>query len=90
MDEATIHRARSGGADDQFSEVEALCLQYAERMTAIPVDMEDDLFDKLRQHFTEEQLVELTAVIAWENFRARFNHAFGLESDEYYRSVEVS
>lgn len=62
-----------------------LCLQYAESMTALPVEIDDDLFANLQQHFTEAQLVELTAVIAWENFRARFNHAFGLESDGYYQ-----
>jgi len=32
----------------------------------------------LREHFSEAQLVELTATIALENFRARFNHAFGM------------
>ena len=31
---------------------------------------------ELLEHFSEEQLVELTGVIALENFRARFNRGF--------------
>ncbi len=29
------------------------------------------------------QLVELTAAIAWENYRARFDHAFGIEAQGF-------
>ena len=32
--------------------------------------------ETLLEHFSEEQLVELTGMIAWENFRARFNRGF--------------
>ena len=49
-------------------------------MTEPPVEVSDALFEALRPHFNEKQLVELTAVIAWENYRARFDHAFGIES----------
>ncbi len=52
-------------------------------MTATPVHVEDKLFSDLRRIFSEAQLVELTAAIAWENYRARFNHAFGLESEGF-------
>ncbi len=40
-------------------------------------------FDTLREHFSEAQLVELTAAIALENYRARFNHAFGMGSQGF-------
>lgn len=52
-------------------------------MTATPVEVPDALFERLRAQFTPAQLVELTAGIAWENYRARFNHAFGLESENF-------
>jgi len=52
-------------------------------MTKTPVDVPDQLFASLREHFTEQQLVELSSVIAWENYRARFNHAFGLEAQGF-------
>ena len=44
-------------------------------MTQTPVDVPDELFEKLRKEFDEGQIVELTAAIAWENYLARFNHA---------------
>ena len=38
----------------------------------------EHLFGTLREYFDEAQMVELTAAIAWENHRARFNHALGM------------
>ncbi len=52
-------------------------------MTHTPVDVPDSLFDQLKARFNPAQLVELTAAIAWENYRARFNHAFGIESANF-------
>jgi hypothetical protein len=66
-----------------FSEVERTCLAYADAMTRTPVDVPTELFERLRASFSEAQLVELTASIAWENYRARFDHAFGMESEEF-------
>jgi AhpD family alkylhydroperoxidase len=60
---------------DLFAPVEKLVLDYAEAMTATPVDVSDELFAQLREQFDEAQIVELTAVIAFENYRARFNWA---------------
>lgn len=40
----------------------------------------DALFAALRTHFDEAQVVELTAAISWENYRARFDHALGIEA----------
>ena len=66
-----------------FSEPEKLVLEYADAMTRTPVEVSDALFTRLRAQFTEAQLVELTATIGWENYRARFNHAFGIESEGF-------
>ncbi len=41
------------------------------------------MFSELRKGFTDAQLVELTAAIAWENYRARFDHAFGVEAQGF-------
>jgi hypothetical protein len=43
----------------------------------------DELFARLRQHFDEPELVELTAAITWENQRARFNHALRIPPDGF-------
>jgi alkylhydroperoxidase family enzyme len=66
-----------------FFEAEKLVLEYADAMTQTPVEVSEALFAQLRATFTEAQLVELTATIAWENFRARFDHAFGVEAEGF-------
>jgi 4-carboxymuconolactone decarboxylase len=66
-----------------FSELEILVLRYAAAMTQTPVEVSDELFAELRKQFDPKQMVELTAAIAWENFRARFDHAFGLEAEGF-------
>lgn len=70
-----------------FSELEKLVIEYAEAMTKTPVEVSGELFSALKRHFNEAQLVELTAVIAWENYRARFNHAFGIEAQGFARGA---
>jgi alkylhydroperoxidase family enzyme len=66
-----------------FSETERLVLQYADAMTETPVEVSDALFAKLREKLTDAQLVELTSALAWENYRARFDHAFGVEAEGF-------
>ena len=67
----------------EFSELEKLVLEYATAMTNTPAEIPAELFAALRRHFNEAQLVELTATVAWENYRARFNHALGVESQGF-------
>ena len=52
-------------------------------MTWIPVEVSDALFARLRERFTDAQLVELTSAIAWENYRARYDHAFSIEGENF-------
>jgi 4-carboxymuconolactone decarboxylase len=68
---------------DRFDELDRLVLAYADAISRTPVDVPDELFDGLSAHFDEQQLVELTGAIAWENWRARFNWAFGLGKEGY-------
>ena len=69
--------------DFNFSQLERLVLEYADGMTRTPVEVSDALFARLRERFTEAELVELTSAIAWENYRARFDHAFGIEAENF-------
>lgn len=64
-----------------FNEREKAAIAYAEEVSRTPVRVSGELFERLRRHFDEEQIVELTAAIAYENYRARFNHALDIESD---------
>ena len=58
-------------------------LEYADGMTQTPGDVQDALFAKLQEKFNGQQLVELTATLAWENYRARFDHAFSVEAEGF-------
>ncbi len=65
---------------DLFDELEKLVIDYAVGMSATPVAVSDELFAKLRSHFDDAQLVELTNAIALENMRGRFNLALDIRS----------
>lgn len=61
-----------------FSDLERLVLDYTVAMTSTPVTVPDALFAALRARLDEAQILEITAAIAWENYRARFNHALDI------------
>jgi alkylhydroperoxidase family enzyme len=66
-----------------FSELEKRVLRYTAAVTHTPADVSEELFNSLREHFSPQQMVELTAAIAWENSRARFNRGFGIEAEGF-------
>jgi len=68
---------------DAYDALEKDVLRYAEAMTKTPVDVPDALFAALRARLDPRQMVELTSAIAWENYRARFDHAFGIEAQGF-------
>ncbi|HEX8250651.1 MAG TPA: hypothetical protein VF599_20930 [Pyrinomonadaceae bacterium] len=68
-----------------LGERERTAIEYAEEMSKTPVRVSDELFQRLKKHFSDEQIVELSASIAYENYRARFNHALDIKSDNLYR-----
>jgi alkylhydroperoxidase family enzyme len=66
-----------------FSEMERAALEYAERMTITGETVSDELWARLRGHFSEAQMVELTAAVALENFRSKFNVPLGVEAQGF-------
>ena len=66
-----------------FSPVERDALEYAEKMTVTGEQVDEALWGRLRLHFTEAQVVELTAAVALENFRSKFNVPLGIESQGF-------
>ena len=70
-----------------FGEAEQLAFELADATIGLPVDVSDDLFERLRRHYTTEQLVELAAICALENFRSRFNRIFRVEPNGVYCAV---
>ena len=70
-----------------FSIKEKIVLRYADAMSATPVVISDEMFNELSEYFNESQIVELTSVIAWENYRTRFDHALKIESQGFSKGT---
>ena len=66
-----------------FDEREKTVLRLATALTLTPASVSDELYAALRAHFSERQLVELTAAITWENGRARFNRTFAIAAEGF-------
>jgi alkylhydroperoxidase family enzyme len=71
-----------------FNDAELLVIELADAMTDTPANISDDLYTRLRKEFSEEQLMQLGAQIAFENYRARWNRIFNVESDNLYTPKE--
>ena len=63
------------------AEEERAVLRYADAMTRTPVRVPDTVFEALKARYTDRQILEITAAIAWEHFHARVNHALDLEAE---------
>jgi len=73
-----------------FNDTERLVIELADALTNIPSDVSDELYARLRNQFSEEQLMQLAALIAFENYRARWNLLFNVESDNLYYGPPTS
>ena len=66
-----------------MSERERIALEYADRVSATPVDVPDEFFARLRRLFSEREIVELTAHIAHENYNAKANRPLRFEANNF-------
>ncbi|MCC5843207.1 MAG: carboxymuconolactone decarboxylase family protein [Verrucomicrobia bacterium] len=66
-----------------FSDAEKAALAYAEAVTRSDVDVDDALFDRLRAHYDDDAIVELTALTAFQNLSSKFNAALDLPSQGF-------
>lgn len=82
-DEDKIRDVPGWRESPRFSEMERVALEYAEAMTVTGQRVGDELFARLRALFDEAQIVELTAAVALENFRSKFNVPLGVESQGF-------
>lgn len=81
--EDKIRAIEQAATSPLFDEVERAAIAYAEAMTVTGQRVSDELFTRIRKHFSEPQIVELTAAIALENFRSKFNVALGIEAQGF-------
>lgn len=71
-------------APSVFSDVEKLVIELADEMANTPSNISDELYARLREKFSEEQLLQLSGQLAFENYRARLNRVFDVGSDELF------
>ncbi|MGH7366471.1 MAG: carboxymuconolactone decarboxylase family protein [Candidatus Rokuibacteriota bacterium] len=82
-DEDKVREIPTWRESGRFSDAERAALEYAEAMTITGQRVNDELFARLRTCFDESQIVELTAAVALENFRSKFNVPLGVESQGF-------
>jgi alkylhydroperoxidase family enzyme len=80
---AKIAEVATALTSDLFAESEKTALEYAEAITFTDRKVTEELFARVRAHFSEVQIVELTAAVALENFRSKFNVALGIEAQGF-------
>ena len=80
---AKIAQVERAAVSDLFSAGEKAAIAYAEAITATGQKVDDALFARVREHFSEPEIVELTAAAALENFRSKFNTALGIEAQGF-------
>lgn len=70
---------------DVFDDDEKLVLDYADRMTLSNLDVDDAFFARLRGRFSDDEIVELTETVAWENASSKFNRALRIPSQNLWK-----
>ena len=68
-----------------FSDGEKVALEYADAITDTHRDVDDELFARLQRHYDDDTIAELTMIIAWQNASSRFNHAFRIPSQGFWK-----
>ena len=77
-------------ASSLYDEKERAALEYADAVTLSDRDVSDEMFSRVRRFFDDDALVELTAVIAWENSSSKFNRALRVPSQGLWKREEDS
>jgi alkylhydroperoxidase family enzyme len=81
--EAKLAEVTNAASSALFGENERAAIEFAEAMTFSDRRVSDQLFARVRAHFSEAQVVELAAAVALENFRSKFNVALGIEAQGF-------
>jgi alkylhydroperoxidase family enzyme len=68
-----------------YNAVERVALRYADAITLSDRDVDDDLFKQLRDSYSDDEIVELTSIIAWENSSSKFNRALRVPSQNLWK-----
>ncbi len=82
---AKVEALENWRENDLFDERERVALEYAEAMTWSDRQVDDALMARLRHHFDDDAIVELTGLIAFQNMSSKFNSALAVEPQGFCR-----
>ena len=88
VSDAKIKALHDYATSELYTEAERTTLEFADAMTITGRDVSDELFGRMRTYYDEDQLVELTAAIAWENASSKFNRAMRVPSQELWKRAD--
>ncbi len=90
VDEAKLLALDDWRASNLFSAGERVALDYAEAMTRSDLGVDDALTARVKEHFDDDALIELTALIAFQNLSSKFNAALGVPPQGFCRLPPAS
>jgi alkylhydroperoxidase family enzyme len=67
-----------------FNGRDKVALEYADRITLTELEVSEQFFAQVQRYFSDDEIVELTATIAWENCSSKFNRALRVDSQQLW------
>ncbi len=89
VDPAKLRAITGWQTAEVYDDDERAVIAYAVAMTRTPPEVTDEMVADLRTRFRDDELVEITAMVALENSRSRLNAAFGLTSQGFQDSCDL-
>ena len=78
VDEETLAALPDWRASGRFTEREKAALELTEEIVADDREVSDECFGRVREHFSEAEVIELVFVIGYQVFASKFAKAFRL------------
>ena len=78
-----IDQLKSWKESGIYSIREQIALEYAETITITGRNVTEDLQARLLQHFKKKEIIELTAIVAFQNLSSKFNSALNIKPNGF-------
>ncbi len=85
ISEAKLSALDDWRASNLFNVRERVALDYAEAITRSGLEVDDALTARVEEHFDHDSMIELTALIAFQNLSSKFNAALGVPPQGFCR-----
>jgi|SRR5262245_10747771 len=87
--DATLAALDEYRTSSQFSERERVALEFCEQVTRDDLEVSDACFARLREHFTEAEVLEVVFAVGYQIFASKFAKAFALAPQGFVPGKEV-